>query len=349
MKRRNRRTQLLRRLSKAWVVQRLKHIDLSAVPRWLGPSVSAASRYQHSLGVGQLSLLLSDGTERERLLLTAAAVLHDVGNGPFPHISDQLMEDTLGFKHEGAIGFAFENSPIKDSLILEEHGLNLEEVASIVKGEHNLSPLLNGRPGLDNADNISRFMMTIPSRPLGEASYHPREIAKCISLETEGKIVPEDLRMRWLGDREKVYRYLWDNRLNMIGWTMLGRAMRILREELTPRFFLMTNREAFHLIWLRLPKLAKGIKRKEFKILLDRRFSLFKGEARKLSDPKNLGKIEDELCRESGLESWSIGLTVDKPRITEKDDHWRVYLVVYKGSEEPKILLEDMLSNSASA
>lgn len=161
----NQRSQLLQRLSKTWVVQRLKHIDLSAVPRWLGPCVSTVSRYQHSLGVGQLSLLISDGTDHDQFLLTAAAVLHDVGNGPFPHISDKLMENMLGYRHEGAVRFAFENSPMKSPLILEEYGLDLEEVASIVKGEHRLSPLLNGRPDLDNADNIHRFMNTIPGRP----------------------------------------------------------------------------------------------------------------------------------------------------------------------------------------
>lgn len=343
---RNGRSGLLRRLSKTWVVQRLKHIDLSAVPRWLGPCVSTVSRYQHSLGVGQLSLLISDGNEHDQFLLTAAAVLHDVGNGPFPHISDHLMENILGFKHEGAVSFAFQNSPTKDSLILEEYGLNLEEVASIVKGEHRLSSLLNGRPDLDNADNIHRFMNTIPGRPLGKPSYWPSEIATSMSLETVGIEIPEDLRRRWLRDREKVYRYVWEDRLNMIGWTMLGRSMRILREELTPRFFRMTNREAFHIIRLRLPKLTNGLKKKEFKILLDRRYSTLRGEARKLSDPTNLRKIEEELCRETGLESWSIGLTVDQPLIREKADHWRVYLVVYKGNAKPKVLLEDILSSS---
>lgn len=336
----------MRCLSKTRVVQRLKYIDLSVVPRWLGPCVSTVSRYQHSLGVGKLSLLISDGTDHDQFLLTAAAVLHDVGNGPFPHISDKLMEDMLGFKHEGAVSFAFENSPMKDSLILEGYGLDLEEVASIVNSEHRLSPLLNGHPDLDNADNIHRFMNTIPGRPLSKASYQPSEIATSMSLETGGIEISEDLRRRWLRDREKIYRYLWNDRLNMIAWTMLGRAIRILRDELTPKFFTMTNKEAFHLIRSRLPKLAKGLKKKEFKILLDRKYSILRGAARKLSYSTNLRKIEDELCRETGLEDWSIGLTVDQPLIREKADHWRVYLVAYKGGEEPKILLEDILSSS---
>jgi len=282
----------------------------------------------------------------DQLLLTAAAVLHDAGNGPFPHISDDLMENMLGFRHEGAVGFAFANSPLKDASILEEYGLDIAEISSILEGRHRLSPFLCGLPDLDNADNIRRFMMGIPGRPLGEASYHPSEIAASMSLDAEEQKIPEDLRRRWLGDREKVYRYVWEDRQNMIGWTMLKRAMRILREELTPRFLTITNREAFHLIRLRLPKLAKGLKDKGFRILLDRRYSQLRGEAQKLTNPRSIGEVEDKLCRETGLADWSVGLTVDQPTTGEKADHWRVYLVVFDDSEKPKKFLEDILSRS---
>jgi len=342
----NQRRRLLHDLSKTWVVQRLKYIGLSAVPSRLVPRVSTASRYQHSLGVGQLSLMISDETEHDELLLTAAATLHDVGNGPFPHISDQLMQELLGFKHEGAVRLAFERSPMKDASILEKYGLDLEEVASVVQGRHRLSPFLNSRPDLDNTDNIYRFMMTIPERPLGEASYQPSEIVSLFSLETVGTRIPGEPRSRWLRDWEKVYRHLWDDELNMVGWTMLGRSMRILREELTPSFFTMNNREAFHLLRVRLPKLAEGLIKRRYRILLDRRYSALRGEARKLSHPAGLQSLEDELRRESGLGECAVGLTADQPLIREEDEYWRVYLVAYDRIEKPKKLLEEILSSS---
>jgi len=334
----DKRRKLLARLSKTWVVQRLKHIDLSAVPIWLAPRVSTASRYRHSLSVGELSLLISDGTKHERLLVTAATLLHDVGNGPFPHISDPLMQDLLGFKHEGALNFAFERSPAKDASVLEEYGLDLNEVSSVVQGNHRLSCLLNGRPDLDNADNIHRFMMTIPGKPLGEVSYQPSEIASSFSLEGAEARIPEDLRNMWLRDWEKVYRHLWDDELNMIGWTMLGRAMRILKEELTPSFFGMNNRDAFHLMRLKLPGLANGLMKKRFRLLFDRKYSCLRGEARKLSHSAGLQSIEDDLCRETGLQDWALGLTVDRPLITEKDEYWRVYLVSHDYGDKARRL-----------
>jgi len=256
------------------------------------------------------------------------------------------MEQLLGYRHERALRFAFDRSPTKDASVLEEYGLDLEEVASVVQGGHRLSPLLNSRPDLDNVDNIHRFMMTVPGKPLGESSYQPSEIAAFMSLQNVVKGIPESLRGMWLADWEKVYGHLWDDELNMIGWTMLGRALRILKEELTPSFFTLGNREAFNLIRLKLPELANQLSKKRYRIILDRRYSLLRGEAWRLSDPANLGEIEGELCRETGLEEWAIGLTADQPLIKEKPEYWRVYLAVYEAGDETKNLLEDMLSSS---
>ncbi len=339
------RRRLLRDLSKTWVLQRLRWIELSAIPGWIGSRVATASRYQHSLAVGKLSLLVSGGDADEQLLLTAAVTLHDVGAGPFPHLSDQIMREILGFTHEGAVRFAFENSPLRDSMVLENYGLSLDEVASIVEGRHKFSRFLYGFPDLDNADNIYRFIISIPGRPLGDPSYNPSEIARSMHIDHEVSI-PEDLRRRWMGDFRKAYSYLWNDRLNMIGWTMLGRALRLLREELTPRFFRLTNKSAYRLIKMKIPELANGLEEREFRIVLDRKYAELRGEARRLMDPRNIYEFEEMLCEDSGLEDWMVGLTVDQPVLGEKPDHWRVYLVCYGGDERPKRLLMDILSES---
>jgi len=341
------RRRLLRDLSRTWVLQRLRRIELSAIPEWIGSRVAVASRYQHSLSVGELSLLVSGGDKDELLLLTAASTLHDVGAGPFPHLSDQVMKEILGFPHEGAVKFAFENSPLKDSRILEKYGLDLDEVASIVEGSHRLSRFLHGLPDLDNADNIYRFIISIPGRPLGEPSYAPQEIARLMSLE-ENLILPDDLRERWISDFRKAYSYLRDNEMNMIGWTMLGRALRLLRDDLNPDFFRLTNKEAYWLIKTRIPKLVEGLERREFQIIFDRKYAELRGEARKILDLSSLCELEQALSKESNLEEWMVGLSVIHTMPGEEFRYWRVYLVSYKGNNKPKDMLEDILSNSVS-
>jgi hypothetical protein len=336
----------LQDLSKTFLVQRLKHITLSAVPSWLRPRVATASRFQHSLAVGKLSLLVSGGTSHDRLLLTAASALHDVGDGPFPHISDQSMKEILGFTHEGAVRFAFEHSPAQDRQILDTYGLDLNEVCSVLDSRHRLSPLLYGFPDLDNADNIYRFMMTIPGKPLGEASYLPSEIASSMSLDSENQNVPNGLRKRWATDFGKVYSYVWNDSQNMVCWTMLGRALRILKEELSPSFFRLTNREAYKFMRLKLPRWADGLSKGGYTISIDKKFAEFRGDARRLTHPLNLAQVEKEVCEQAGLEDWMLGLTVDQPLLRERPDHWRIYLVLYKDNETAKTLVEEMISSS---
>jgi hypothetical protein len=289
---------------------------------------------------------VSGGNEDNRLLLTAASALHDVGDGPFPHISDQSMKELLGFSHEGAVRFAFEHSSIEDRRILEKYGLNLNEICSVLENHHRLSPLLYGFPDLDNADNIYRFMTTIPRKPLGEASYSPSEIASSMSLDSENRSIPNDLKKRWAADFEKVYSYVWNDRYNMVCWTMLGRALRILKDELSPSFFRLTNKEAYTFMWLKLPRWADGLSKGEYSIFVDRKFAELKGDAQRLTHPSNLAQVEKKLCNEAGLEDWMLGLTVDQPLLGEKPDYWRVYLVLYKNSETAKTLVEKMLLDS---
>jgi hypothetical protein len=339
-------SRLLKILSKTSVVQRLKNITLSAVPSWLGPRVATASRFQHSLAVGKLSFLVSGGNEDDRLLLAATSVLHDVGDGPFPHISDQSMKEILGFTHEGAVRFAFEHSPTEDRQVLDRCGLDLNEICSVLDGRHHLSPLFYGFPDLDNADNIYRFMMTIPGKPLGEASYLPSEIASSMSLDSENQNVPNDLKRRWAADFEKVYSYVWNDSQNMVCWTMLGRALRILKDELTPGFFRLTNREAYRFMRLKLPHWADGLSKGDNMIFIDRKFAELRGNARRLTNSSNLAEVEKEVCDKAGLEDWMLGLTVDQPLLRERPDHWRVYLVLYKDNETAKSLIEEMLSSS---
>ena len=61
------------------------------------------SRFTHSVGVmhvaSQLSNILSsrcESAEKERALMLTSALLHDVGHGPFSHVTEKI----LGYDHE---------------------------------------------------------------------------------------------------------------------------------------------------------------------------------------------------------------------------------------------------------
>jgi HD superfamily phosphohydrolase len=341
---------LIRDLSRTWVLQRLKHISVSAVPRWIGPNVATATRYEHSLGVGELSLLVSGGKKHDKLLLTAIATLHDIGNGPFPHISDPFMKEILGFTHERAMKYAFDNSPLKDYRVLNKYKLDINDLTSVLDDNTNLASMIKGFPDLDNADNIFRFITTIPHRPIGEAKYNPKDIGAAFNIENKNQDIPDEIYRLWLKDYERVYSYLWNDSSNMIGWTMLGRALRILKSDLTPSFFRMTNKQAFNLFQLKLPELVNRLLVGKYRLVFNKKFFKLKGEALKLTFQSNILEVENMLCEKTGLKKWELGLTVDQPQARTIFDpipeHWRIYLVSCKKTKKIKNVLEKILECS---
>ena len=127
---------------------------------------------------------------------------------------------------------------------------------------------------------------------------------------------------------------------------MLGRALRLLRDELNPDFFRLTNKEAYFLIKAKIPRLVDGLERREFRIIFDRKYAELRGEARKILDLSGLCELEQMLSRELNLEEWMVGLSAVHTMPGEESSYWRVYLVSYRGNNKPKKVLEDILSNS---
>ena len=76
--------------------QRLAHISLSDVPGELLFERPFPSRLEHTRGVYFLARL---ARPRDRTL-QAAALAHDLGHGPFSHLTEPLMREWHGEDHE---------------------------------------------------------------------------------------------------------------------------------------------------------------------------------------------------------------------------------------------------------
>ncbi|HDD69280.1 MAG TPA: HD domain-containing protein, partial [Candidatus Korarchaeota archaeon] len=258
--------ELLTRLEESWSVRRLTEIDLSVVPPWLVEELAVASRYEHSTHVAHLALIASLRLDLDPLLLSVSGLLHDVGCGPFPHISDELMRIFMGWEHPSNVKFVLEKSSDRELSQLEEFGLDPSEVFDVISGVHEYSPLINGEIDVDNADNIYRYIATMPSLPLGEPLYRPLEIVLAMRFEGRKLEIEQEVKRRWAEDRDRIYSYLENHEGNIAAWVMLSRAMRLLMQELDENFFLLTNKSAFSLFISRLPELSRN--------LLDRKFLL---------------------------------------------------------------------------
>ena len=100
------------------------------------------NRYEHSIGVANLALLYADIQglpQRETRVLAAAGLLHDVGHGPLSHTLEPILQRHFGFSHHrwgkdilfGRTLFGYE---LVD--IMEEFGIDMEEVVAMIEGDH---------------------------------------------------------------------------------------------------------------------------------------------------------------------------------------------------------------------
>jgi HD superfamily phosphohydrolase len=135
--------------------QRLRHIKQLSTIRLVYPSASH-TRFEHSLGVYHLanealSHLRVDGERADHV--RAAALLHDVGHGPYGHQTEEVIMRRAG-RHHDEIGEVIENCEIAD--VLRDHDLSPSRVAALVRGEGELGQLVSGELDVDRMDYLVR-------------------------------------------------------------------------------------------------------------------------------------------------------------------------------------------------
>ncbi len=125
--------------------QRLRHIKQDALLFYVYPSAKH-DRFSHSLGAYHLMCQVVEHStipikKEDAFALKAAALLHDIGHGPYSHMWEHLVE---GFDHEA----------MSVKIIKEE--FNLPLVAQIVEKKHPLYPLLSSVIDVDKLDYMAR-------------------------------------------------------------------------------------------------------------------------------------------------------------------------------------------------
>jgi len=136
-------------------VQRLRHVKQLGTVQLAYPSANH-TRFEHSLGVYHLASQSLDhlGIEGKRAdRVEAAAMLHDVGHGPFSHNLESLTHRRTGKYHDdvdellasGAVGE-----------VLRDHDLDPDRIAGLVAGEGRYGGLVSGELDVDRMDYLVR-------------------------------------------------------------------------------------------------------------------------------------------------------------------------------------------------
>ncbi|WP_435095189.1 HD domain-containing protein [Halarchaeum sp. P4] len=136
-------------------VQRLRRVHQLGTANLVYPSANH-TRFEHSLGVYHLACEALDGLgiEGPRAKRTqAAALLHDVGHGPFSHTIEDLIHEHTGKYHDDVADLLTEGEVAH---VLDEHGLDPARVAGMVRGEGELGQVVAGELDVDRMDYLVR-------------------------------------------------------------------------------------------------------------------------------------------------------------------------------------------------
>ncbi|MEM3703814.1 MAG: HD domain-containing protein [Candidatus Bathyarchaeia archaeon] len=127
----------------SYPVQRLRRLRQLAGAEYVYPGANH-TRFEHSIGVMYLagkvvenpniSQMISD---EEAEAVRIAALLHDVGHGPFSHVFEHLLTKKLSRNHEDITTWIIENSELKD--LINKFGYDVEDIGELAVGNLALS------------------------------------------------------------------------------------------------------------------------------------------------------------------------------------------------------------------
>ena len=131
-------------------MNKLSHIKQLGLAHLVFPGAHH-TRFEHSLGVSHVSSMMAESLgldSYETDTVSVAALLHDVGHGPYSHTLEHILHERGGLDHmsitEGIIVGDYdvlrdgEDSSIQNRIsvpeILENHGIDPKEVAGLIRG-----------------------------------------------------------------------------------------------------------------------------------------------------------------------------------------------------------------------
>jgi len=323
-------------------VQRLHSIKQLGFAHLVFPGAHH-TRFEHSLGSSAIATRIAEILELptdEKELITCAALLHDIGHGPFSHTLESILLERFGVDHVDlteklllgtyTIFDAKEKSFIHSATvhqILEKYGANKKEIVSIIRGKASkksyLSQLLNSTIDVDQLDYLMRdayytgvsYGLIDVQRLLQTIVIHNGNLA----MMRKGVNVVENILMA----RALMYSSVYFHKTVRIAELMLLKSLEDVPDAEPFEFFRMTDAE----IMTRLLTMGRYqqeiITRLKYRDLFKQAYTASVQDLEK-QDRKTLVKLEDatkrrekerELEETLGIPKGHIILDIPRPEL----------------------------------
>ena len=221
-------------------LQRLKRIRQLAGSEFVYPAANH-TRFEHVIGTMHLAGSLAEALplelprhQREQLRL--AALLHDIGHGPFSHVFEPLLTKYLGKGHEDFVPWLVKETEISEKL--EASGLDANALGQLAIGklangkQPYLDQIISGSVDVDKMDYVVRDSFHTGA---GYGSFDVHRLIYTMdiiddNLSVDGSAVAT--LESFLLARFESYRTIYFHKASRAVQIMMVRALEAARDEL---------------------------------------------------------------------------------------------------------------------
>jgi uncharacterized protein len=311
-------------------VQRLKRIRQLAGSEFVYPAANH-TRFEHVIGsmhlAGTLAKALPIGLPRsQQEQLRLAALLHDIGHGPFSHVFEPLLAKYLGKSHEDFVPWLVKETEIAERL--EAAGLDASTLGQLAIGKLGsgrrpyLDQIISSSVDVDKMDYVVRDSFHTGA---GYGSFDVHRLLYAMDVVDNGLSVDGSALATlesFLLARFESFRTIYFHKASRAVQIMLVRALEAGRGELQLLNFDRTEdylKLDDYKVWTQLKECKKSRKimqdleaRRLLKCVYER--TLFSGEelaSNIISDEHVRADIEKQIARRAKI-AWE-DVTIDVP------------------------------------
>ncbi|MCC4765165.1 HD domain-containing protein [Methanosarcina sp. DH1] len=137
-------------------MQRLRRIKQLGFSNLVYPGANH-SRFEHSLGTMHLASTLTRGLnsieEDKKTEIKVAALLHDIGHGPFSHVTENVIDKYTRRRHDDVKEIL---GKVEIREVLSKYGISPGNLVKHIKGETSLGQILSSEIDVDRMDYLVR-------------------------------------------------------------------------------------------------------------------------------------------------------------------------------------------------